>query len=70
MSELVERVLNTYRLVHTLDDQMLADSRQRIGQYIRDLSMAGHSDAHQLAVYGLAYLKELHQGPDPRFTGC
>jgi len=70
MSELVERVLNTYRLVHALDDQMLADSRRRIGQYIQDLSMAGHSDAHQLAVYGLAYLKELHQGPDPRFTGC
>jgi hypothetical protein len=70
VSELVERVLNTYRLVHTLDDQMLADSRQRIGRYIQDLSRAGHSDAHQLAVYGLAYLKEIHQGPDPRFTGC
>jgi hypothetical protein len=24
----------------------------------------------QLAVYALAYLKELHEGPDPRFTGC
>jgi hypothetical protein len=70
MSELVERVLNTYRLVHTLDDQTLADSRKRISQYIRDLSMAGHNDSHQLAVYGLAYLKELHEGPDPRFTGC
>jgi hypothetical protein len=70
MSELVERVLNSYRLVHALDDQMLADSRKRIGQYIRDLSSAGHSDAHQLAVYALAYLKELHEGPDPRFTGC
>ena len=70
MSELVERVLNTYQLVHTLDDQMLAESRKRISEYIRDLSMAGHSDSHQLAVYGLAYLKELHEGPDPRFTGC
>jgi hypothetical protein len=49
---------------------MLADSRKRIGQYIQDLSKAGHSDSHQLAVYGLAYLKELHEGPDPRFTGC
>ena len=70
MSELVERVLNTYQLVHTLDDEVLAESRKRISQYIRDLSLAGHSDSHQLAVYGLAYLKELHEGPDPRFTGC
>ena len=70
MSELVERVLNAYRLDHILDEQMLAESRKRIGQYIRELSMAGHSDSHRLAVYGLAYLKELHEGPDPRFTGC
>jgi hypothetical protein len=21
-------------------------------------------------IYGLAYLKELHEGRDPRFTGC
>ena len=70
MSELVERVLNTYQLAHTLDDQLLADSRKRISQYIRDLSLAGHSDSHLLAVYGLAYLKELHEGPDPRYTGC
>jgi hypothetical protein len=34
------------------------------------LASAGQSDAQQLAVYGLAYLKELHEGPDPRFTGC
>ena len=70
MSELVERVLNTYQLVHTLDNELLAESRKRISQYIRDLSLAGHSDSHQLAVYGLAYLKELHEGPDPHFTGC
>jgi hypothetical protein len=27
-------------------------------------------DAEQLAIYGLAYLTELHEGYDPRFTGC
>jgi hypothetical protein len=31
---------------------------------------AGQFDAQQLAMYGLAYLKELHEGSDPRFTGC
>jgi hypothetical protein len=37
---------------------------------IESLTSAGQIDAHQLAVYGLAYLKELHDGRDPRFTGC
>ncbi len=27
-------------------------------------------DAEQLTIYGLAYLTELHEGQDPRFTGC
>ena len=31
---------------------------------------AGRFDAQQLAKYGLAYLKELHEESDPRFTGC
>ena len=26
--------------------------------------------AEQLTIYGLAYLTELHEGRDPRFTGC
>jgi hypothetical protein len=34
------------------------------------LAAAGQRDAGQLTVYGLAYLKELHEGRDPRFTGC
>jgi hypothetical protein len=48
----------------------VADSRRKITRYIESLASAGHSDAQQLAVYGLAYLKELHEGRDPRFTGC
>jgi hypothetical protein len=32
--------------------------------------LLGQRDAKQLTVYGLAYLKELHEGRDPRFTGC
>jgi hypothetical protein len=34
------------------------------------LTAAGQKDTHQLTVYGLACLKELHEGRDPRFTGC
>jgi hypothetical protein len=32
--------------------------------------LPGQRDAEQLTVYGLAYLTELHEGQDPRFTGC
>jgi hypothetical protein len=31
---------------------------------------AGQKDRHKPTVYSLAYLKELHEGTDPRFTGC
>ena len=31
---------------------------------------AGQRDARQLTICGLEYLKELHEGRDPRFTGC
>ena len=30
----------------------------------------GQRDAEQLTIYGLAYLTELHEGQDPRFTDC
>jgi hypothetical protein len=42
----------------------------KITRYIESLTSAGQNDAQRLAVYRLAYLKELHEGRDPRFTGC
>jgi hypothetical protein len=27
-------------------------------------------DTEELTLYGLAYLRILHEGPDPRYTGC
>ena len=70
MSDLVDRILSTYQLMRPLDPDRVSDSRQRITRYIESLASAGQSDAQQLAVYGLAYLKELHEKRDPRFTGC
>jgi hypothetical protein len=70
MNDVVDRILNTYQLVRPLDAERAADSRRKITRYIESLTSAGQSDAQQLAVYGLAYLKELHEGRDPRFTGC
>jgi hypothetical protein len=70
MNDLVDRILSTYQLMRPLDPDRVSDSRQRITGYIESLASAGQSDAQQLAVYGLAYLKELHEERDPRFTGC
>jgi len=70
MNDLVDRILSTYQLMRPLDPDRVSVSRQRITRYIESLASAGQSDAQQLAVYGLAYLKELHEERDPRFTGC
>ena len=68
MNDVIDRILSTYQLMRPLDPDRVSDSRQRITRYIESLASAGHPQ--QLAVYGLAYLKELHEEQDPRFTGC
>src|SRR5258707_7705672 len=70
MNDVVEGILNAYQLMRPLDAERVSDSRLKITKYIESLSTAGHRDAEQLTIYGLAYLKELHEGRDPRFTGC
>jgi hypothetical protein len=70
MNDVVDRILKTYQLKRPLDAESAADSRRKMARYIENLASAGHSDAQELAEYGLAYLKELHEERDPRFTGC
>ena len=70
MIDVVERILNAYQSMCPLDAEQAADSRQKISRYIESLASAGQRDAEQLAIYGLAYLTELHEGQDPRFSGC
>jgi hypothetical protein len=70
MNDVVEIILNTYQSMCPLDAERTADSRQKISRYIETLVSAGQRDAEQLTVYGLAYLTELREGQDPRFTGC
>jgi hypothetical protein len=70
MNDVVEGILNTYQSMRPLDAERAADSRQRISRYIESLASAGQRDDEQLTIYGLAYLTELLEGPDPRFTGC
>jgi hypothetical protein len=70
MNDVVERILNTYQSVSSLNAEQAAVSRQKISRYIESLAFAGRRDAGQLTIYGLAYLAELHEGHDSRFTGC
>jgi hypothetical protein len=70
MNDVVERILNAYQSMCPLDAERAADSKQKICRYIESLASAGHRDAEQLTIYGLAYLTEMHEGHDPQFTGC
>ena len=70
MNDIVERILNAYQLKRPLDAERVADSRRKISRYLESLASAGQRDTKDLTIYGLAYLTELHEGPDPRFTGC
>jgi len=70
VDDVIERVLTTYGFIRSLSPSDLAQARERIGAYLAILWTAGQTDAHQLAVFGLAYLKEMHEGRDPRFSGC
>jgi hypothetical protein len=70
MNDLVERILNSYQAKRPLDADRVVESRQKIVRYLESLTSAGQRDAKQLTEFGLAYLGELHEGRDPRFTGC
>jgi streptomycin 6-kinase len=70
VQEIVEQALGTYELTSKMDAAELARSRDRIARYLDKLISAGQDDPHQLTEYARAYLKEMYEGPDPRFTGC
>ena len=70
MKDVVDRILSTYQLMRPLNAERVADSRLKITRYIESLASARGSRPLRLAEYGLVYLKELHEGRDPRFTGC
>jgi hypothetical protein len=70
MRTIVERVLRTYDQIRTFDELRVAESREKILQYFEKLTSAGQTDEDRLIEYGTAYLRELHEGPDRRFTCC
>jgi hypothetical protein len=70
MDDVVDRILLNYQLMQKMDADRVEASRDKIAAYIAKLNIARQFNAHQLTMYGLAYLKELHEGCDTRFSGC
>jgi hypothetical protein len=70
MDDAVDRVMASYENLPALERLGREEIRMKVSQYLEKLSSAGHSDAEELTFYGLAYLRILHEGPDPRYTGC
>ena len=70
MDDAVDRVMASYEHLPALERLGREEIRVKVSQYLEKLSSAGHSDADELTFYGLAYLRILHEGPDPRYTGC
>jgi len=70
MHDAVDRVMASYENVPALERLGREKVRAKVGQYLAQLSSAGHSDTEELTSYGLAYLRALHERPDPRYTGC
>ena len=70
MDDAVDRVMASYENLPAIELLGIEEIRVKLGQYLEKLSSAGHRDADELTYYGLAYLRILHEGPDPRYTGC
>jgi hypothetical protein len=70
MNDAVDRVMASYENLPALVHLEREEIRVKVSQYLEKLSSAGHSGTEELAYYGLAYLRILHEGPDPRYTGC
>jgi hypothetical protein len=70
MDEVVDRVMNSTEMKSILDNESREEFKVKTRNYIATLSSGGRKDVDQLTECGLAYLHQLLEGPDPRYTGC
>jgi hypothetical protein len=70
MKAIFDRALSGYDKASRLNPVQIAQFRERTIQYVNKLISAGQTDSGELTEYARAYLKEMHEGRDPRFTGC
>jgi hypothetical protein len=69
MNEIVERVMQSARTA-SLSKISRTELRSKVGNYVELLSSAGKRDPKELTDLGIAYLRGIIDGPDPRYTGC
>ncbi len=70
LNEVIDRVIHTFGMMRNLSEDALREARESLGSYIETLTSAGETDPQRLAVYGLAYLRNRHDGSSPKFTSC
>jgi hypothetical protein len=70
MHDIIDRALRNYELTAKLNAVQITQSRERVARYIEKLRSAGRTDPDELTECARAYLREMHEGQDPRFTGC
>lgn len=66
----VESILNAYEPIKKFDEAKVAEFRTKLTRYVETIALSCRMDGERLQEYGSAYLKELNEGKDPRFTGC
>jgi hypothetical protein len=67
MREIVDRVMVAVKPISVLSE---AELRSKVGGYLELLTSTGKRDPGELATLAAAYLRDIVDGPDPRFTGC
>ena len=66
MHSIVDRVMSAVP-ISPLSEMEL---RNKVSGYVELISSAGKRDPDELEALGIAYLRKMVDGPDPRFTGC
>ena len=70
MDKTIDRIMYSVEAGSIAGGRDRREIRAKIANYIATLSSAGQRDPNRLTEYGLAYLRALREGPDPRYTGC
>lgn len=71
MDDVIDRVMHTFAMMRSVSEATLDEAKPKLQNYLGTLTSAGQTDEQRLAVYGLAYLRELHDGrPAEGASGC
>jgi hypothetical protein len=69
MKEIVDCVMRSAKTA-SMSNFSPMELRNKVGGYVELLSSAGKRDPEELTELAIAYLHDIIDGPDPRYTGC